>query len=234
MFAFLGIESALVPSGEVKDPSRTVPRAIAIAMIGIVIVYLAIQIVSQSALGPALGDSKTPVADAAGVVLGPWGRTAILVGSTISMFGYVSGMTLGVPRVLYAFGRDGFLPNTFAAVHARYRTPHVAIVVQAVISILLAVSGTFERLAIIANGSILIAFAACALAIYQLRRRDVRLDKPPFVAPFGFLIPALAFIAILWLMTSLTLPEWVAMIVAIVAAVVIYLVTRGRRAAMAR
>ena len=234
MFAFLGIESALVPSGEVKDPSRTVPRAIAIAMIGIVIVYLAIQIVTQSALGAALGASTTPVADAAGVLLGGWGRTAILVGSTVSMFGYVSGMTLGVPRMLYAFGRDGFLPKTFASVHERYRTPHVAILAQVIISIVLAVTGTFERLAIIANGSILIVFAACALAIYQLRRKNVRLEKEPFVAPLGGVIPALAFVAILWLMTSLTLAEWIAVGVAVVAAVVLFAVSRTRRAAMAR
>ena len=233
MFAFLGIESALVPSGEVKDPSRTVPRAIAIAMVGVVIVYLAIQIVAQSALGTALGASKTPVADAAGVLLGPWGRTAILVGSTVSMFGYVSGMTLGVPRVLYAFGRDGFLPKAFAAVHERYRTPHVAILAQVIVSIALAVTGTFERLAIIANGSILIVFAACALAIYQLRRKNVRLEKDPFVAPLGGVIPALAFLAILWLMTSLTLPEWIAVGVAVAAAVVVFAATRAKRAAMA-
>jgi amino acid transporter len=234
MFAFLGIESALVPSGEVKDPSRTMPRAIAIAMVGVVVVYVAVQLVTQSALGDALGTSRTPVADAAGVLLGSWGRTAILVGSTISMFGYVSGMTLAVPRALYAFGRDGFLPRAFAAVHDRFRTPHVAIVVQAVISIALAVSGTFERLAIIANGAILLVYAACALAIFQLRRQNVRLDKEPFVAPLGPVIPALAFVAIIWLMTSLTKAEWLAVLVAIGAALLIYLVSRGRRAAMSR
>jgi APA family basic amino acid/polyamine antiporter len=233
-FAFLGIESALVPSGEVKDPSRTVPRAIAIAMIGVVIVYLAIQIVAQSALGTELGASKTPVADAAGVLLGSWGRTAILVGSTVSMFGYVSGMTLGVPRVLYAFGRDGFLPKPFAAVHERYRTPHIAILAQVIVSIALAVTGTFERLAIIANGSILIVFAVCALAIFQLRRKNVRLEKDPFVAPLGGVIPALAFLAILWLMTSLTPQEWIAVGVAVAAAVVVFAATRAKRAAMAR
>lgn len=234
IFAFLGIESALVPSGEVKDPSRTMPRAIAIAMVGVVIVYMLIQLVAQSALGPALGTSKTPVADAAGVLLGTWGRTAILVGSTVSMFGYVSGMTLAVPRMLYAFGRDGFLPAKFAAVHERYRTPHVAIVVQAVISIVLATTGTFERLAIIANGSILIVYGACALAVFQLRRRNVRLDTPPFVAPLGPVIPALAFAAILWLMTSLVLAEWIAVGVAAAAALVLFAITRGKRAAMAR
>ena len=234
MFAFLGIESALVPSGEVKDPSRTIPRAIAIAMIGVVIVYLLVQLVAQAALGDALGTSKTPVADAAGVLLGSWGRTFILIGSTISMFGYVSGMTLAVPRALYAFGRDGFLPAAFAAVHDRYRTPHVAILVQAIVSIALAVSGTFERLAIIANGAILLVYAACALAVFRLRSRNVRLETEPFVVPLGPIIPVLAFLAILWLMTSLTKGEWLAVLVAVVAALLLYVATRGRRAALSR
>jgi amino acid transporter len=234
MFAFLGIESALVPSGEVKDPSRTVPRAIAIAMIGVVVIYLLIQLVAQSALGDALGDSATPVADAGGALLGSSGRKFILVGSAISMFGYVSGMTLGAPRALYAFGRDGFLPSAVAAVNDRFRTPHVAILIQVVVTIALALTGQFEKLAIIANGAILLVYAACALAIFRLRSRDVRLETKPFVAPLGPVIPALAFLAILWLMTSLTKGEWLAVLVAAAAALVVYFVTRRRRAAMAR
>jgi amino acid transporter len=234
MFAFLGIESALVPSGEVKDPSRTIPRAIAIAMVGVVIVYLAVQLVAQSALGAALGASPTPVADAAGVLLGPWGRTFILVGSTISMFGYVSGMTLAVPRILYAFGRDGFLPGRIAAVHNRFRTPHVAIIIQAIITIALAVTGTFERLAVVSNSTILLVYAACALSVFQLRRKNVRLATEPFVSPFGFTIPALACIAILWLMTSLNRAEWLAVLLPIVVAVLVYTMSRERRAALSR
>ena len=234
MFAFLGVESALVPSGEVKDPSRTIPRAIAIAMIGVVIVYLAVQLVAQSALGNALGASATPVADAAGVLLGPWGRTFILVGSTISMFGYVSGMTLAVPRILYAFGRDGFLPQAMGAVHERFRTPHVAIVVQVIITIALAVTGTFERLAIVSNSTILLVYAACALSVFELRRKNVRLQTEPFVAPFGPTIPALACLAILWLTTSLTRAEWLAVLLPIVVAVLVYFTSRERRAGLAR
>lgn len=232
MFAFLGIEAALVPSGEVKDPSRTMPRAIAIAMVAVVIVYICVQMVTQSALGEALATAATPVADAGGALLGSWGKTAILVGSTVSMFGYVSGMTLGVPRMLYAFGRDGFLPKIFAAVHDRYRTPYIAIIVQVILTIALATTGTFERLAILANGSILIVYAACALAVLRLRRLDVRLEKEPFVAPFGMLIPLLAFAAIVWLMTSLTRGDWLALGVAIVVALLAYAAARlaGRTA----
>jgi APA family basic amino acid/polyamine antiporter len=233
MFAFLGVESALVPSGEIKEPSRTIPRAIAIAMTGVVIVYLAIQLVTQSAMGDALGKSVTPVADAAGVLLGPWGRTFILAGSTISMFGYVSGMTLGVPRVLYAFARDGFMPAQLSSVHERFRTPHVAIGVQAVINILLATTGTFERLAILGNSTILLVYGACALGIFRLRSRHVRLESEPFVAPFGPAIPLLACLAIIWLLASLTTKEWLATLAPIGLAVAIYLMSRRRRAAIA-
>jgi amino acid transporter len=234
MFAFLGIESALVPSGELKDPSRTVPRAIAIAMVSVVVIYLAVQLVAQSALGDALGGSTNPVADAGGQLLGASGRTFVLVGSTISMFGYVSGMTLGAPRALYAFGRDGFLPAVVASVNERFRTPHVAIVIQVVVTIALALSGQFEKLAIIANGAILLVYAGCALAVFQLRRKDVRLETKPFVAPFGPVIPALAFLAILWLMTSLTRGEWLAVLIAAAAALIIYIATAARRAATSR
>src|SRR5688572_16782891 len=141
-FAFAGIESALVPSGEVRDPARTVPRAIAIAMVGITLLYLALHLVAQGVLGDRLAGSATPLADAAGVALGPWGRGLILVGAVVSMFGYVSGMTLAIPRALFAFARDGFLPARLASVHPRFHTPHLAIAVQSAIVCALAVSGT--------------------------------------------------------------------------------------------
>jgi amino acid transporter len=70
IFAFSGVESALVPSGEVKDPARTVPRAVFVAMLAITFLYIAIQLVAQGVLGSALATSTTPLADAAGAVLG--------------------------------------------------------------------------------------------------------------------------------------------------------------------
>ena len=230
MFAFLGVESALVPSGEVKDPSRTVPRAIGLAIGLVVIVYLCVQLTAQSALGPALAGSTTPVADAAGVLLGAWGRTLILVGSTISMFGHVGGMTLAVPRVLYAFARDGFLWKRLAYVHPRFRTPHGAIIVQTVLTVVLATTGGFEQLAIAANGAILIVFAACAAAVFELRRRDVRTAGTPFVAPLGGMVPALALVAIVALLWSLTPPEWLAMGLIVAGTIAVFAATRRSRA----
>jgi amino acid transporter len=232
LFAFLGVETALVPGGEVRDSARTVPRAIFIAMAGVTLLYLAVQIVSQGILGPALAGQKTPLAEAAAVALGAPGRTLILVGSTVSIFGYVSGMTLAVPRMLFAFGRDGFLPAPLAAVHPRFRTPHVAIVVQSLIVIVLAVSGSFEKLAIIANGSVLLVYGACCIAVIELRRRKVQEAGTPFRVPFAAAIPMLAFLIIIWLLTSLTGDEWKALLVVLAVAIVVYATSLpSRRAA---
>ena len=231
VFAFLGVESALVPSGEVRDPARTVPRAIFIAMAVVALLYVAIQVVAQGLLGATLPGDPTPLASAANVALGPMGRTLILVGSTISMFAYVSGMTLAVPRMLFAFGRDGFLPSVLARVHVRWRTPYVAIVVQTAIVLALALFARFEQLAVAANVTVLIVYAACCLAAAELRRRDVRSGGIPFHVPAGAVVPWLALIVIAWILRGLRAEEWRAAALVIAAAVVVYLASaRTRRA----
>jgi len=231
VFAFLGVESALVPSGEVKDPARTVPRAIFSAMAVVALLYVAIQLVAQGLLGAALPGDKTPLASAANVALGPAGRTLILVGSTVSMFAYVSGMTLAVPRMLFAFGRDGFLPGALARVHGRWHTPYVAIVAQTVIVLALALFARFEQLAVAANVTVLLVYAACCLAAAELRRRDVRSGGIPFRVPAGAVVPWLALAVIAWILWGLRAEEWRAAALVAAAAVVVYLASaRTRRA----
>ena len=229
IFAFLGVESALVPSGEVIDPARTVPKAIFIAMGAVTILYVAVQIVAQGLLGPALAGDPTPLASAAAVAMGPKGRTLILVGSVVSMFGYVSGMTLAVPRMLFAFARDGFMPANLARTHATWRTPHVAILVQTVIVAALAVSGKFEVLALAANVTILLVYAVCSVAAFELRRRDVRSGGIPFKVPAASVVPWAALAVILWMLSSVKWQEWLAALAIIVVATLVYFVTRSSR-----
>jgi len=229
IFAFAGIETALVPSGEVRNVARTVPRAIALAMVAVTVLYLGLHLVAQGTLGASLAGSATPLADAAGVALGPWGRTLILVGAAVSMFGYVSGMTLAVPRALFALGRDGFLPRAVAAVHPRWRTPWVAIAAQAVVTFALAISSGFEKLAILANLSTLLLYAACCVAAWQLRRRDVRADGIPFHVPAAGIVPWLALAVIAFLLKSITLDEWAVVGGVMAAAAVLYFVTLPAR-----
>ena len=229
IFVFAGIEAALVPGGEVKDPARTVPRAIFIAMAVVTLLYAGLQFVAQGVLGTALAASKAaPLADAAGAALGGWARQLLLVGAVISMLGHAGAMILATPRTLFAFARDGFLPAALARTHAVHRTPAVAIFVQCAIVLVLAISSTFEQLAILANLSILVVYALCCLAAWQLRRRGVSMGGTPFRIPAAGVVIVLACLVIGWMLTSVTAGEWLAFAVALAAASAIFLLRKRR------
>lgn len=224
IFAFAGIESALVPSGEVRDPARTVPRAVFLAMALVTVIYILLQLVAQGTLGAALVGSRTPLADAAGRAMGAWGTALLSAGVVLSTFGYLGGMTLAVPRALFAFARDGFLPKQLAAVHARHQTPHVAIAAQAALVLVLAGMNGFEFLAVVANVAALLVYLGCALASWQLRRRGISAGGTPFDVPGGAAAPALATVLILALLSSITLREWGVLGLVIASAVLIYVI----------
>ncbi|HEX2780886.1 MAG TPA: APC family permease [Gemmatimonadaceae bacterium] len=233
IFAFMGVESALVPSGEVRDPARTVPRAIAIAMIAVTLLYIAIQIVSQGVLGPALATSgEAPLAAVGAAALGSWGRTLIVVGAAISMFGYVSGMTLAIPRALFAFAEDGILPRALASVHPRFRTPWIAILVQTAIVLAVAITSSFEQLAVIANLSALLLYLGCTAAAWELRRRDVRVEgAAPVRLPLGPTVHLLTVLVICFLLTSIRWNEWAMVLGVLAIASLRFLFGRPRRSA---
>lgn len=233
VFAFSGVETALVPSGEVKDPARTVPRALAIAMIGVTLLYLAVHLVAAGLLGDRLATSTAaPLAFAAESFLGTPGRLLLLIGASISMFGYVSGMTLAVPRALYRFAEDGLLPRVVGSIHPTWRTPHVAILLQTTLVCTLAVFNSFEALAVISNLAALLLYAGCAAATVVLRRRGVRQEGAmPFAVPGGPIIPFVTIALIAWLLTSITQAEWVVLLITLGVATGFYVVaTRARKA----
>jgi len=227
IFAFAGIEAALVPGGEVKDPARTVPRAILLAMVAITALYAALQFVAQGVLGPALATSKAaPLAEAAGVALGGWARQLLLVGAVISMLGHAGAMILAAPRMLFAFARDGLLPSALTRLHPIHRSPFVAILVQCAVVLALAITSTFERLAILASLSILVLYGTCCIATWELRRRDVRAGGTPFRVPAPALVIVLACVVIGWMLTSVTPAEWIAFAILVAVASAIFVFRR--------
>jgi amino acid transporter len=210
IFAFVGIEVALMPSGEVRDPARTVPRAALTALAFTTIAYLAIQAVAQGVLGADLAThAEAPLAETASRLLGQSGKILVLAGGTISMFGYVAGDMLGTPRALFALGRDGALPAALAKVHPTYHTPAVAIVVYAVVVAALAISSTFAQLVVLANVSALLLYLLCVGASYELQRRDVRMAGTPFNLDRHALVQLLAAAGIFWLLAQATAREFV-------------------------
>lgn len=237
IFAFAGSESALVPSGEVRDPSRTVPRALGIAMLTVMLLYIAVQVVAQRVLGVSALAAATdaPLSAAAARIAGPLGAGIIAVAAVLSMFGNVSGMTLATPRALYAFGRDGFVPvgsRALARIHETYRTPHVAIIVQGVVVCTLAVSSGFVALAVLANVAVLTLYIVCCAATIQLRRRDVRQAGMPFRVPGGAIVPYLAIAVLVWILWHATARELLVVLALLVVAALMFVFTAtARRAA---
>ncbi|HKV73293.1 MAG TPA: APC family permease [Gemmatimonadales bacterium] len=211
IFAFFGMESALQVSGEVRNPSIAVPRAIAIALSGIVLLYVSVQLVAQGVLGDALAapaTAKAPLAAAAQLVAGTAGSRLILVGMIVSTFGFMTGMMLSTPRTLYALAADGYLPPGLAAVHPEHRTPHVAIVVQGIVTALIAVTGTYVRLALLADVAILLVYLACSIGAWRLRRLNFGAESGPFLMPGGKVVPWLAAILILGLLGRANREAW--------------------------
>jgi APA family basic amino acid/polyamine antiporter len=172
LFVLTGMEVSLSASGEVKQPARTIPRALAIAIVSVTLLYIAIQVVAQGILGASLSLSTVPLADAMAKI-SPVLRVVMLAGTALSMFGWVFSDLLGTPRILFAFGRDGLLPRVFGRVHPRTHVPHVAIVCYAAVAIALALTGTFAELAVLATLASSALYAAGCVAAWWLARNGV-------------------------------------------------------------
>jgi amino acid transporter len=208
MFAFVGGEASLSTSGELRDPSRTVPLGLLMGVATVVGLYFGLQLVAEGVLGAELPQQTvTPLAATAEKLLGPWGRTLLLGAVSLSIFANVNGDLLVSPRCLYAAAKGGLLPAPLARVHPRFQTPYVAILVFAAIACALAVLGAFKSLAILGTASVLLVDVGVCLAVLRLRQRGVQTADAPFVIPGGPLVPVLGATVCVWVLTNLSRDE---------------------------
>ena len=223
LFAFMGAESGLSIGGEVKDPQKTVPKAIFIAIAGVLVLYILLQTVSQGILGDSLSSFReNPLAEVGNQLFGPIGLTLISVGAAVSMFGNLSSEMLSMPRVVFGAVRDNVIPIPFLErVHTEYSTPYMSIVFYAAIGFSLASLGGFETLAVISSSSVLLVYFGVALSVISLRRK-----APPslesFRIPGGYTVPILASIIILWFLSNLSGKEQISMLIVIAVLTLIY------------
>ena len=223
IFTFTGIEGAVTASGEVSQPSRTVPRAIVVGLGAVSLLYIMVQLVAQGVLGPDLAlDQTAPLASVAERMFGTVGRTLIASAMAVSAFGYLSGDMLTTPRLLFAFGRDGFLPARVGSVSPRYHTPVIAILLYGALTCGFALTGTFQSLVILATVSTLFVYIVTCLAAIELRRRHVVADGPPFEPIGGPVIPLLACGVIVWMLTGAARKEFIAVGATLVVAAILY------------
>jgi APA family basic amino acid/polyamine antiporter len=133
-FAFAGYARIATMGEEVRDPARTIPRAIQLALGLAVLVYAAVAVTLLAVLGPdALAARAAPLADAAAATGRPWVGAVVRVGAVAASLGALLALVAGVSRTTLAMAREGDLPRPLAAVHERYRVPHRAEVALAVV-----------------------------------------------------------------------------------------------------
>jgi amino acid transporter len=203
-FAYSGFEVVPVPAGEIENPKRNVPAAVLVSLAVSTLFYMLIQGVAVG-VHPGLAGSAQPLADAAALALGPWGATLIVIGAVVSTAGFCAGCALGGPRYLVALAEQGDWPKVFAARHARYGTPWLAVAVTTLVSLGAALALDFDKLVDISVVVICAQYLATCAAVPLLRKRGHH--SGVFRMPGGVLLPAIGFAATLWLGSQASVGE---------------------------
>jgi basic amino acid/polyamine antiporter, APA family len=150
----------------------------------------------------------------------------MLAGLAISAFGFATSDILSSPRIIFAFGRDAFIPKWFAHVHPRFRTPDVAIITYATIAFALSFSSTFQKLAVLSNMAVLLLYILCCLAALELNRRDIRSDGAPFRFRGQSIVPIVAVIFIIWVLAHATKNEFAITAACLAVATLLFLIRK--------
>ncbi len=229
LFAFSGMESALCVSGEVRNPARTLPWALILAMLFILGLYVTVQLTAQHLLGSGLAQAAAPLAQGAA----RFGRVpaAILFGgAAISMLVWLCNDMLGTPRLLFAFGRDGRLPAWFGQLSHGTRVPRNAIVVYAGAAFFLAASGTFLKLVVLSTLAVVGVYALACAAAFVLHRKHVALAGTPMNLS---ILPAAAGVGLLGMVAMVASAQWpdvAGLAAVIVGSLAVFVVIRPRAA----
>jgi amino acid transporter len=208
-YAFAGFETFLGASGEIKNPSRTVPAGLLLGGLILMALYALLQTVTQGVLGNEVSiHPSAPLAAIASKAVGVTGSTLILIAAAISCYGCVSADVMATPRCMMAGANDGMFPPLIGRIHPRFLTPHFAIIVYASLILLFALTGGFRQLALMASACVLLVYLAVVLAMLVLRKRTQVRGPDEFRVPGGVTIPAIAIISIICLLSSLSKKEW--------------------------
>ena len=200
VFAYGGFEGALFVGGEARNPRRDTPLALLLALVIVCGIYTAVQFVTMATL-PSVATSATPLSDAARRFLGPAGSAAIALAALVSGYGYLSANLLHAPRVTFALAENGDFPSFLAAIHPRYQTPYVSILLYAALLFIFSALGNFQWNAMLSAVSRLGIYGAMALAVPVFRNRKD--GKAQFLLPYPYTFSALALLFSLVLITRM-------------------------------
>ena len=233
LWAFDGWADLSFVAGEVKDPRRTLPRAILIGTLAVIAIYLLANIAYMAVMSvEEIRHSRLVAADVAQRLIGAPGVVFVAVTVMLSTFGTLNGTLLTAPRIFFAMADDGLFFRKVAAVHPRFHTPYVSIMLTTGLGIVFVLLRTFEQLADTFVTAIVPFYALAVASIFVLRKRADY--DPPFRAPLYPVVPALFILATLFLLANAIIDptsRWptLAVLGIILVGIPVYYATVGRR-----
>lgn len=221
IYAFVGFESAVIPAGEMKNPKKNAPFALMTAIGIILTFYILIQIVAIGTL-PELANSEKPLADAAENFVGTAGANVIVIGALISILGNLNVGLLATTRLLFAMAEQKDIPQVFARLHERFKTPYISILISSVAIFFFTVYSTFLGALKISTITRIIVYGMTCIALPIFRYRK---DTPEagFIAPLGVVASILSLGLLGWLLFSVEFAEIQKILIALAIGLVIYL-----------
>ncbi len=211
--SFFGFQQISNASEEIKNPEKNVPRAMLLSLIIPAIIYVLVILISVGMTDDwrALGTAEAPLAIIAGKVFGRYGIAAygtafILFAGVMSTVSALNATVMTASRAIFAVSRDGFMPNILSKISKRFRTPHFATIVVAILAILFAVMGGTKFIAQLTNFCLLFSLVLVNLSVIILRKRRPDLHRP-FKLWFGYTIPVIGILTNLIMMAFM---EWTA------------------------
>nr|WP_279383607.1 amino acid permease [Methanobacterium formicicum] len=216
-WAYVGFELVTVPSDEIKDAKKTIPKAIILGMGVIIIFYLVTNLVILGAVPwMELSTSSAPLSLAGSALLGGFGAILLTVGALFSISGSDEAGILSSARIPYAMAGDGLLPGFFARVHPEYGTPYVALALQGIFTGVASILGSISQLIILSVFTLLFCYLITSLAVFPLKKKyDGGINLP-------WLIPVLGVVISLYMMTQCKFNEILTGVLIIVLGIPIY------------
>ena len=234
LWAYDGFGDLSFAGGEVKDPQKNLPRAIIIGTVALIAIYVLTN-VAYLYVSPVETVQRSPLvaADTMLAIFGQVGVVLVSVFVMISSFSSLNGSMLASPRIFFAMADDGLFFEQIARIHPRYRTPHVAILLAAVLGMALVLSRSFEALTETFVVAIWPFYALSVAAIYRLRRLRPDLKRPYSVVGYP-VVPAVFIVAVAGFVANELLEKPIATVITfalILAGVPVYYVCFGERRA---
>jgi APA family basic amino acid/polyamine antiporter len=203
MFAYGGWQTASFIAAELRDPRRDLARGLIMGVTAVVAIYLAVNFVALRVLGSGgLAATTTPASTVMRTLFGEPGARLIAVGIAVSTLGFLAQGMLTAPRVYYAMAADGLFFRAVGKVHPVTRVPHIAIALQGLVAVIIAVSGTYEQILAYVVATDFIFFGMTGAALFLFRRK-----LPPaegFRTP-GHPVTTLLFTMACWIVVAATI-----------------------------